>query len=75
MKKEIEGKTLNKMYEIAKFLLKTSPRLNEMLDACKTEEEKKVKLAMAVSVVMGKDSSYDYSEVYNHNINVSKAIL
>lgn len=64
MKKEMEEKMLGKMNEVATFLLKTSPALNAMLDACKTDEERKVKLAMAVAVVMEKDSSYEYSEVF-----------
>ena len=60
----MEEKMLEKMHEVATFLLNTSPALKAMLDACKTDEERKVKLAMAVAVVMGKDSSYEYSEVF-----------
>ena len=53
--KEIEEKMLEKMFQVADELLKTSPEVNKMLDACVTEEERNMKLSMAVVRVMSKD--------------------
>ena len=54
MTKELENQMLEKMFQVADELLKTSPELNKMLDACVTEEERNIKLAMAVVRVMSK---------------------
>ena len=43
------------MFQAADELLKTSPEVNKMLDACVTEEERNIKLAIAVVRVMSKD--------------------
>lgn len=53
--KEIEEKMLKKMFQVADELLKTSTEVNKMLNACVTEEERNMKLAMAVVRVMSKD--------------------
>lgn len=55
MNKDIENQMLEKMFQVADNLLKTSPEVNKMLDACVTEEERNVKLAIAVVRVMSKD--------------------
>lgn len=55
MTKEFENQMLENMFQVADELLKTSSEVNKMLDACVTEEEKNMKLAMAVVRVMSKD--------------------
>ena len=55
MTKELENQMLDKMFQVADELLKTSPEVNKMLDACVTEEERNIKLAMAVVRVMSKN--------------------
>lgn len=55
MTKEFENQMLEKMFQVADELLKTSSEVNKMLDACVTEEERNMKLAMAVVRVMSKD--------------------
>lgn len=54
----LEDKMLDKMFEVADHLLKTSPEVNKMLDACVTEEKRNIKLAIAVVRVMSKDICY-----------------
>lgn len=55
MKEQIEKKILDGMFQVADHLLKTSPELNAMLDACNSEEEKNIKLAIAVVHTILKD--------------------
>lgn len=55
MTKEFENQILEKMFQVADELLNTSPEVNKMLDACVTEEERNMKLAMAVVRIMSKD--------------------
>lgn len=55
MTKEFENQMLEKMFQVADELLKTSSEVNKMLDACVTEEERNFKLAMAVVRVMSND--------------------
>lgn len=52
---EFENQMLDKMFQVADELLKTSPEVNKMLDSCVTEEERNIKLAMSVVRVMSKD--------------------
>lgn len=47
MTKELENQMLDKMFQVADELLKTSPEVNKMLDSCVTEEERNIKLSMA----------------------------
>lgn len=55
MTKEFENQMLEKMFKTAAELLETSSEVNKMLEACVTEEERNIKLAMAVVRVMTKD--------------------
>lgn len=52
---DFENQMLDKMFQVADELLKTSPEVNKMFDSCVTEEERNIKLAMAVVRVMSKD--------------------
>lgn len=55
MENNLEDQLLEKMFQVADELLKTSTELNKMLDSCVTDEERNMKLAMAVVRVMSKD--------------------
>lgn len=75
MKKKLEGKMLNKMFEVAKQMLSTSPALHAMLDSCKTEEERNVKLAIAVVRQMSKDIACECLKDSKHDIRPFKTTL